>query len=100
VARGYLGVSTQPNQRGGRGALIAAVQRGGPAERAGITPGDVVVRLGDREIAQPSDLTAATIELEPGQRVAVTVQRNGRRETKDVELGRRPPMQRQPAGRR
>ena len=98
VARGYLGVSTEPAPRGRRGALIAAVQRGGPADRGGLAPGDIVVRLGEREINEPQDLVGATLELEPGQRVPVVVQRNGRPETKEVELGKRPPLRRRETG--
>jgi serine protease DegQ len=100
VARGYLGVSSAEPPRGKRGALIAAVQRGGPADRGGLQPGDIVVRLGEREIDDPSDLVRATLEMESGQKVPIVVQRNGRRETKEVELGRRPPLRRvEPGGR-
>jgi serine protease DegQ len=95
VSRGYLGVSTEPAPRGRRGAMIVAVQRGGPADRAGLSPGDVVKKLGERDIQEPRDLVGATLELEPGNRVAVQVVRDGRRETVEVELGRRPPLQRQ-----
>jgi len=98
VARGYLGVSTEPAPRGQRGAMIAAVQRGGPAARAGISAGDIVVRMGEREIAEPEDLASVTMELEPGTRVPVEVQRDGRRETVEVQLGSRPGLRR-PTGR-
>ncbi len=98
VARGYLGVSSAPPPRGKRGALIAAVQRDGPADRGGLAPGDIVVQLGEREIHEPGDLVGATLEMEPGQRVPIVIQRDGRRETKEVELGRRPPLRRVEAG--
>ncbi len=98
VARGWLGVSTAPNPRGD-GALVVAVQRGGPADRAGIQPGDVIERLHDKEIAQPDDLAGAVLEIEPGTRVDAQVRREGRRATVPVELGTRPHLQReQPAG--
>ncbi|HVF64612.1 MAG TPA: trypsin-like peptidase domain-containing protein [Casimicrobiaceae bacterium] len=93
VTRGYLGVSTAL-PRGQKGALVSGVQRGGPADRAGVEPGDVIVRLGEREIAQPDDLLSATLELEPGRRVAIDVVRDGRRQSHEVELGRRPPLRR------
>jgi serine protease DegQ len=98
VNRGYLGVSTEPAARGRKGAMIVAVQRGGPADRAGLAPGDVVVQLGGREILEPRDLVGATLEHEPGNRVPVHVLRDGRRETVEVELGRRPPLRRQERG--
>jgi serine protease DegQ len=94
VARGWLGVSTGPAGRGEPGALVIAVQRGGPAARAGIEPGDVIVRFGDRDIAEPEDVAGATLETEPGTRVTVGIARNGKRRTVDVALGTRPPLQR------
>jgi S1-C subfamily serine protease len=97
VARGYLGVSTQAAPSG-QGALVAAVQQRGPADRAGLAPGDIVVRLGDHTIAQPEDLVSATLEMEPGTRVPVEVLRNGKRQTVEVELGRRPPLRRTAPG--
>jgi len=94
VARGYLGVSTMPADRGQPGAMTSAVQRGGPADRAGVVPGDVIVRLGDRAIHQPEDLVGATLELDPGTKIAMEVLRDGKRRTVDVTLGLRPPLRR------
>jgi serine protease DegQ len=93
VARGWLGVSTSA-PRGGKGAVVVAVQRGGPADRAGIEAGDVVVRMGEREIVQPEDLAGATMEYEPGTKVPLELVRDGRRANVTVELGRRPPLKR------
>ncbi len=95
VARGYLGVSTGQAQNVD-GALVVAVQRGGPADKAGVRPGDVIVRLGDTAIAQPEDLASATMQLDPGTRVALEVIRDGKRGTADVQLGQRPPLRRVP----
>jgi len=97
VARGWLGVSTGPAPRAG--ALVVAVQPGGPANRAGIAAGDVIVRFGDRAIEDPEDVAALTLELEPGTNVPIDVQRNGKRQTMDVTLGTRPPLRRAQAGR-
>ncbi len=77
VVRGYLGVSIHgltadmarklglPNNRG---ALVADVQPGGPAERAGLKPGDVIVKLGDRDITRP--VVAAERDREHGRGIA------------------------------
>ena len=97
VARGWLGVSTGPAPRAG--ALVVAVQRSSPANRAGLAPGDVIVRFGDRPIEEPDDLAALTLELEPGTKVPIEVQRDGKRQTMDVTLGTRPPLRRAQAGR-
>src|SRR5690242_1423576 len=92
VARGWLGVSTGPTSR--PGAMVVAVQPGGPANHAGLQAGDVIVRFGDRPIEQPEDLAGMTLELEPGTNVALEVLRNGRPETVKVTLGTRPPLRR------
>jgi serine protease DegQ len=96
VARGWLGVSTAAAPPGHRGAMIVAVQRGGPADHASMAPGDIIVRLGERPIEQPGDLVGTTLELEPGARVPVELIRGDKRLTLQVELGRRPPLRRLP----
>lgn len=97
VARGWLGVSTAAPP-GQPGAVIVAVQRGGPADRARLAPGDVIVRLGTHAVDQPEDLAGATMELEPGAKVPVELVRDGRRQMIQVELGRRPPLRPQQRG--
>ena len=94
VARGWLGVSTQATPGSQRGAMVVGVQRGGAAHKAGIAPGDFIVKLGDYSIENPDDLAGAILELEPGVRVPVEVIRDGKHQTLDVELGRRPPLRR------
>jgi len=94
VARGWLGVSTQAPQGGQSGALIVALSRGGPADQAGIVPGDVLVKLGGQAIDDPNDLVGAILELEPGARVSVELLRAGKPLRVNVELGRRPALRR------
>jgi len=94
VSRGYLGVSTEAGPSGVGGATVVAVQRGGPADRAGIQPGDVIVKLGERSIEQASDLATTIMELDPNTRVPVEIIREGRRTTVEVQLGTRPPLKR------
>jgi serine protease DegQ len=99
VARGWLGISTTQVPRGQPGALVVAVQRGAPADRAGIVPGDVIVGFGDQRVEQPEDVAGATLELEPGTRVALDVVRDGKHRTLDVTLGTRPSLRRDGARR-
>jgi len=94
VSRGWLGVSTGPVASGEHGAMIDAVQPGGPADKAGIAAGDVIVALGGQPIEQPSDLSSTILTLDAGSRVPVDIVRNGRRATIEVELGKRPPFRR------
>ena len=96
VARGWLGVSTGPTSR--PGALVVAVQPGGPADRGGVRAGDVIVRFDDATIEQPEDVAGKTLELEPASKVTLEVLRNGRRETLNVTLGTRPPLRRTQSG--
>jgi serine protease DegQ len=99
VARGWLGVSTTPAGGGAQGALIMAVQPGGPADRAGIEAGDIVVRFGDHVIDEPEDVAGATLELEPGTRAALDIVRAGKHRTVEVTLGTRPALRRAAAPR-
>jgi serine protease DegQ len=99
VARGWLGISTTQAARGQPGALVVAVQRGAPADRAGVVPGDVIVGFGDQRIEQPEDVAGATLELEPGTRVALDVVRDGKHRALEVALGTRPPLRRDSARR-
>ncbi|MBA3431627.1 MAG: trypsin-like peptidase domain-containing protein [Actinobacteria bacterium] len=73
-----------------RGALIADVIAGGPAQRAGIEQGDVIVSLGDDRIEGANELTEALRELDPGDRADVGLVGGGGQRTLRVELGRRP----------
>src|SRR6185437_16857709 len=90
VARGWLGISTTQADQGRPGALVVAVQPGAPADHAGIAPGDIIVGFGDHRINEPGDVAGATLDLEPGARVALDIVRNGKHLTEDVTLGTRP----------
>jgi serine protease DegQ len=92
VARAWLGMSTAGVPRG-EGALIVTVERGGPADRAGIAPGDVIVRLGESEVKHAQDVAGVVIGREPGTHVTMDVVRSGKRATVDVQLAPRPAPQ-------
>jgi putative serine protease PepD len=88
IERAFIGV-TSSEAAPRDGALVQDVS-GEPAQQAGIRPGDLIVKLGDRTIASPSDLGEAVLTHEPGDTVDVEVVRNGDRETLKVTLGTRP----------
>lgn len=86
VSRGRMGVSIQDMSKElaesfgmskPAGALINTVEKGGPAEKAGIQPGDVIQRFDGKTIAQASDLPRIVGLTKPGSRVPVHVWRAG-----------------------
>ena len=71
------------------GVLIAGVLQNGPAAKAGLQPGDLVVKVGERPVRAASDLFAAVASLEPGKSAPVVVQRGKQQLTLAVEVGKR-----------
>jgi serine protease Do len=87
VTRGRIGVQLQEltqdiaaslGMNEARGALVAAVQRGGPADKAGIRPGDVVVGFNGQPVETTADLARMVGGTKPGTAVAAQVQRDGK----------------------
>lgn len=87
VARGQLGVQVQQmgsdDARGlglpdSSGALVADVQAGSPAEKAGIEPGDVIRAVNGSAIVQSSDLPPIIGAMAPGTRVDLSILRDGK----------------------
>ncbi len=100
VQRGWLGVEPQNLNAEiaeafqlpvTRGALVAGVLRNGPAARAGLKPGDVIVRVGERSVDDASSLMAAVAALKPGEPAELAVQRGPQALTVTVVPGQRPP---------
>jgi putative serine protease PepD len=90
IKRAYLGVSSAAAQNGDAGAVVAAITSSGPAADSGLKTGDRITKVDDTEIKAPEDLSTAVLEHKPGERVTLTVERNGDQRTIDVQLGTRP----------
>ncbi|HEY8369603.1 MAG TPA: DegQ family serine endoprotease [Thermodesulfobacteriota bacterium] len=99
VTRGWLGVTIQPvtpalakslKLEGTKGALVADVARGGPAARAGLEPGDVIVGLDGTPVEDASRLPHLVAAVKPGTTAKVEVVRDGARRTLDVTVGAMP----------
>ncbi len=99
VVRGWIGVEPQdvtaqlaqtlklPHPEG---VVIVGVLRGGPADRAGIKPGDVVLDVAGQPVANTGQLLNAVAALKPGSDTAITLLRSGQPATVTVRIGTRP----------
>jgi S1-C subfamily serine protease len=85
VARSWLGMSTAMRTHGD-GALVVGVERDGPAECAGIAPGDIVVRVGGKPVHHAQDVNNIVIGNEPGTHMPMDIVRGGTRASVDVRL--------------
>ena len=88
VVRGWLGIAGQDitpelaksfGLHEQRGVLISGVLEGGPADLAGIEPGDIIVRIDNRELESTRDILNIISALKPGQRVALKGWRGDRK---------------------
>jgi putative serine protease PepD len=91
IQRPYLGVSTGPTSlANSTGAKVESVVAGGPADKAGIKNGDVIVEVAGKAVKEPADVAAAIAGKKPGDNVDVKVQRNGFTQGITATLGKRP----------
>ncbi|MBP9712907.1 MAG: Do family serine endopeptidase [Sterolibacterium sp.] len=99
VTRGWIGIEVQeitpelaesfklPDTAG---TLIAGVMRGGPADVAGIQPGDILLSVAGTRISDPQNMLERVAAQTPGQAVALRLRRDGKEIDKTVVIARRP----------
>lgn len=103
VTRGWIGV--EPNElspelaetfgvKASEGVILTGILQAGPAAQAGMRPGDVIVRVGDKAIANVPTLLATVASLKPGTPANFEVQRGEQMLTLAVTAGVRPRLQR------
>jgi Do/DeqQ family serine protease len=99
VVRGWLGVSLQPlnddlaqalGAPKGKGAVVARVLSGGPAEKAGLQQNDVIVRFGDVAVEDLQHLQRLVLDAAVDQPVTVHVLRNRREVAVNVTIAEAP----------
>jgi Do/DeqQ family serine protease len=99
VTRGWIGVELAPltpalaesyRLPGPQGALISGVIRNGPADRAGAKPGDVLLAIDGKKVADPRAVLDLVAALEPGRGAVLTVSRRGETLELAATIGRRP----------
>jgi serine protease Do len=93
VIRGRIGVVIQPVTREladgfglqkAIGALVNSVEKGGPAEKAGVEPGDVILRFDGKVVNSSEDLPRIVGATKPGTRVPMQIWRN--KAARDVQV--------------
>ena len=96
VTRGWLGVTIQDVDKNlaesfglkrPRGALISQVADAGPADKAGLKPGDIILRFDGNDISSSSDLPHVVGLVAPDTSVKVDILRNKKRASLDVTVG-------------
>jgi serine protease Do len=88
AAKPFLGVLVAPVKDAAQtGALIHEVTPDSPAAKAGLKNGDVITRVGDKEVKGPEAVVEAVQGHKPGDKLKVTFLREGKEQTAEVTLG-------------
>jgi len=101
VIRGWLGVEVQSltqelaesfGQEGRPGIVVAGVYRDGPAARAGLQPGDLILSIDGVQSADGRSSMNQVARARPGEKIDIDILRNGKPLTLTAEVGMRPPV--------
>jgi len=86
--RTVIGATAQASYTSPNGGVqLATVEAGGPAQRAGLRPGDVLLKINNVPLEEPTDLIALVRKYAPGAQVTLRYQRGGTAATAQVTLG-------------
>lgn len=104
VTRGWIGVEPQDvtpeiaesfSLAQKSGAIVAGVLQGGPADKAGIKPGDILMSIDGEDITDTTKLLNVVAQIKPGTPAKVHVVRKGKELDITVVIGKRPPPPKQ-----
>ena len=104
VTRGWVGVELQEitpeladsfKLGSTAGVLVAGVQRGSPADRAGVKPGDIVLTVDGKPVRDPDSVRNLIVALVPGKQTTLGLKRGQKGLDLRVEVGKRPGAPRQ-----
>ena len=87
---GYIGVGIDDRVDGGQGAILASVEKGSPAEKAGLLVNDLVIAIDGAVVDGAAGVVAAIRDREPGDEVVIVVLRNQKEISLTVTLTKRP----------
>lgn len=99
ITRGWLGIAIQEitkelaesfGMKNTNGALVAGVEKNGPADKGGLVAGDVILKFDGKQIATSADLPRAVGATKPGKIVAVEILRKGSLKTLNMGIGEMP----------
>lgn len=99
ISRGYLGVIIQPVDAdiaanlgvdSQKGAMVADIMEGSPAEKDGVELGDVILSINGQEVATTRELSREVASIPAGERATLQVWRDGKKKTLKVTLTEHP----------
>ncbi|MEB3327606.1 MAG: trypsin-like peptidase domain-containing protein [Candidatus Sericytochromatia bacterium] len=101
-----VGIANLPEDRSrmfypvDQGVLVGRVERGGPAEAAGLQPGDVIQQLNGKALRSANELIREVARHQPGEAVDLLVNRQGQTRTIKLKLQKMPEQAGNPRGQR
>ncbi len=99
VTRGWVGIEVQDlspelvesfGLKNNEGVLIAGVLKGGPADRSGVKPGDVLLQVNNKPVSDSSSLLNLIAVLKPGETARLSLARKNQPVEFNVQVARRP----------
>lgn len=99
ITRGWLGIAIQEitkelaesfSMKNTNGALVAGVEKNGPADKGGLEAGDVITKFDGKPIGVSADLPRAVGSTKPGKIAAVEILRKGSVKTLNIGVGEMP----------